>query len=80
MLKFRKMTWVFLAWNILMLVWLVSGVAGVEQCSPGDSACEVGTAIGAGIGIALIGFVWFIGFIVLSILWFMTKPSGKSDS
>ena len=78
MMKFRKMTWTIWIWTILHIVWLVSGLSGVEECAAGDVACEAGTAIGAGLGVIMIGFIWFIGFIILSIVWFMTKPSAKS--
>ena len=76
MFGLRKMTWVLLIWTALCAIWLIAGVAGVDECPPGDTACEAGTAIGAGIGIVLIFFVWFIGFIIASIIWFMTKPKG----
>ena len=78
-MKFRKMTWAIWIWSILCIAWVFGGISSVEECVPGDSACEVGTAIGAGIGIFMIGFIWFLGFIVLSIIWFMTRPSRKSE-
>ena len=34
------------------------------------------TDIGTGIGVTLIGGLWFVGFLVLSIVWFMTRPRG----
>ncbi len=74
MFGLRKMTWVLLIWTTLCAIWLIAGLAGVEDCPSGDTACEVGTAIGAGIGITLIIIVWFMGFIISSIVWFMTRP------
>jgi hypothetical protein len=34
-----------------------------------------GTAIGGGIAIAFIGILWFVGFIVLGLVWLMSRPT-----
>jgi hypothetical protein len=78
-LRWRKMTWAIFVWSGLMLAWMIGGTAG-EQCSdyaPGTSerqACDLGEDIGTGIGVTVIFFIWFLGFLVLSIVWFMTRP------
>jgi hypothetical protein len=33
--------------------------------------------IGTGIGVVLLGLLWFVGFIVLTLIWFMTRPKEK---
>jgi hypothetical protein len=33
-----------------------------------------GQAIGATLGVGFILFIWFIGFVVLFLVWFMTRP------
>jgi hypothetical protein len=33
--------------------------------------------VGTGIGIALVFLLWFLGFVVLSLVWFMTRPRGR---
>jgi hypothetical protein len=65
---------------ILHVLWLVGALSGVEECPANDSACEVGTAIGTGIGVFLIVGLWFFGFIILSIVWLMTKSHSQSES
>jgi hypothetical protein len=82
MLKWRKMTWALIVWSGLILLWAGAGTgAAASECAnqKGDeflsaadaqAACEAG----AGIGIALVLFVGFIGFVFLSLIWFMTRP------
>lgn len=72
MRRWRKMTWVLLAWCVLILVWVIAGASSASKhCTPGyEEACNAGTAIGVGL-ILLIGF---FGFVFLSLIWFMTRP------
>jgi hypothetical protein len=75
----RKATWALLIWNVLIIIWLVSGVGSVSNnCSNLTGAelqgCQAGTAIGAGIGVTFIIIIWFIGFIVLGLIWLMSRP------
>lgn len=77
--KWRKATWALLIWNVLMVIWVVGGVGAVgDNCAgeTGDAlvACQAGTAIGAGLGVTMIIFIWFIGFIVLGLIWLMSRP------
>ena len=77
-LRWRKMTWLLVIFSGLMVAWAYFGLRG-EGCSdyPVGSvdrdACEVGESIGTGIGAGLLFCIWFVGFIVLSIIWFMTR-------
>lgn len=102
--SWRPMTWVVLAFNALMVVWLVSGLASVADtdcdaehpkapalsadAAPAQraraaqaeidrlnlvEACEAGTAVGAGIGVAFIVFVWVAGDVVLGVIWLVTR-------
>lgn len=80
--KWRKATWALVIWCTLILVWAIAGggsaanecanEAGTEYLSAesAQSACEVG----AGIGIILILIIGFFGFIVLSLIWLMSRP------
>lgn len=79
MLKWRKMTWVLLAWVVLMIVWIIAGVSSnSDNCD--DEApdmrelCEAATDVGTGIGVGIIVVIGFMGFLILSIIWFMTRP------
>lgn len=86
MRHWRIMTWVILAFNILMLCWLIFGVGGAandancagEATKDLQNACQAGTAIGAGIGAALIIALWVAGDIILGVIWLITNR-GKRD-
>lgn len=72
--KWRKATWALVIFNILVLVWLVTGLNAAGSVPVGSEAEEVGRAIGTGIGVSLIVVTWFIGFIVLGLVWLMSRP------
>jgi hypothetical protein len=78
-LRWRKMTWVLNAWNLIFLIWTIAGISSraSKSCAPSDSLCINASDAGTGIGVALIIVLWFIGFLVISIIWFMTKRSGR---
>lgn len=82
----RKMTWAILAWTGLCVVWLIGGARNVssgqdqavQDCMSGGfntaQDCQTFYHAGAGIGFGLVFGVWFVGFIVLAIIWAMTRP------
>ena len=75
----RRMTWAIWAWSAVCLIWLVVGMVSVSNAHPScnglsTSTCQAATAVGAGIGATFIVIVWFFVFLVLSIIWFMTRP------
>lgn len=77
--RWRKATWALLIWNVLMIVWVVGGVSSVGDSCAGETgdalaACQAGSAIGAGLGVSVLIFIWFIGFIVLGLIWLMSRP------
>jgi hypothetical protein len=71
------MTWVLIIWSALILIWAIGGGASNDCASEPtqleQDACEAGT----GLGVALILFIGFIGFVFLSLIWLMTRPSGR---
>jgi hypothetical protein len=69
------MTWVLIIWSALILFWAIAG-ANSAECENEEftSACEVGT----GIGVAIVLFLGFVGFVILSLVWFMTRPKGRT--
>lgn len=80
--RWRKATWALAIFNVLMLVWAISAgnvaqknCAGVTQANL--AACQVGTGVGTGVALALIIGLWFIGFIVLALIWIMSRPSKR---
>ena len=72
--KWRKATWALVIFNALVLVWLVTGLNAAGSVPVGSEAEEVGRAIGTGIGVTFIAILWFIGFIVLGLVWLMSRP------
>lgn len=83
MRRLRPLSWVILGWNALMLVWLVSGLASTadncaDEFGSAREACEAGTAVGAGIGIAFILFIAALGNVILGVIWLVTKKSKRT--
>lgn len=72
--RWRKATWALLIWCALILIWAIAGAAGndcaKEATELNQSACETGT----GIGVLLILFIGFFGFVFFSLIWMMTRP------
>jgi hypothetical protein len=54
---------------------VLNGILTQSQC---EDASNAGTAIGAGLGFSMILGLWFVGFVVLAIIWLMTKPARRS--
>jgi hypothetical protein len=75
----RKMTWVLIIWCVVMAIWLIAAAGQGDDCARETyrSACEAGSDVGKGIGVAFIWFFWFFGFLALSLIWFMTRPKGR---
>jgi hypothetical protein len=67
------MTWAILIFTALMLVWVISGANAAGQVPVANDAEAAGVAIGTGLAVTFLFFIWFVGFIVLSIVWFMTR-------
>jgi predicted small integral membrane protein len=73
----RKMTWVLIIWSALMLAWIINAGVGAdcsEQVGQYQQAKQSGCEAGTGIGIGLLITLWFMGFVVLGMVWFMTRP------
>ena len=72
----KLIKWTFIGFNILMLIWVISGIGasseGIESAS--SEAGEAGAAIGAGIGLAMIITVWAIGDVILGIMTLLSRP------
>jgi hypothetical protein len=70
--RVRKMTYVVWGWCLLILAWCVGGASSAtSHCQAAyQNACDTG----AGIGVLLILFIGFFGFVFFSLIWFMTRP------
>ena len=75
----RKMTWVLVVWTGVMFTWMIAGgISAGSECNDLVSEAEqAGCVAGTGIGVAGLFILWFLGFIVLGLIWFMTRPRGR---
>jgi hypothetical protein len=55
---------------MLNLAWIIAGVSQSTPAGTDQSAYHAGQAIAVG-GIFIL---WAIGFVVLSLIWFMSRP------
>lgn len=75
--RWRAFTWVILAFNLVMLIWAITGASTGKSCKGlvGDplTQCQAGQ-VGTGIGVGLIILLWALGDIILGTLWLITRP------
>lgn len=74
----RIFTYVILAFNLLMLIWVIAGAAGGSgqptDCGVLDAeTCNDASDAGTAIGVALLIMLWAFGDIILGILWLITN-------
>lgn len=71
--------WAFILFNLLMLVWLISGIGGSSEVySTATSDAErAGAAIGTGIGVMLILILWGVGDMILGLFVLLTRPKSS---
>lgn len=72
----RKTTWALGIWTTLIVVWVATGIQHANKicaASTYTQACHAGETIGVA-GMLIIGL---LGFIVLSLIWIMTKPNKR---
>ena len=65
--------WIFVGFNVLMLVWIVGGMMGSAEQAPVGEAEEAGHAIGTAIGVGLLLVLWMIGDVIIGIVVLLTR-------
>ena len=67
--------WVFISFNLIMLIWLVSAIVAVsKQTAPLTSEAErAGAAIGTAMGVRVLLFLWVAGTVILGLFVLLTK-------
>jgi uncharacterized membrane protein YjfL (UPF0719 family) len=67
--------WTFVAFNILMLIWLIAGfgIAGESMDNTINDAERAGAAIGSTIGLGMILVLWALGDVILGIFVLLTR-------
>ncbi len=74
----RKSTWAVLIWTVLMVIWLAGAGSAGNDCATQfhgayQGAKTAGCQAGAGIAAGLIIVIWFLGYIPLGLIWFMSR-------
>lgn len=71
----KLVKWIFIGFNVLMLIWMVSSCAAVGNMSADavNDAERAGTAIGAGIGMTFLLIVWGLGDVILGLFVLFTR-------
>jgi len=84
-LKWRKLTWALVVWNGAMAAWvlgLLASSSGTAGCSVDSDGAAVGglarqdclDGIARGLGIPVVALIWAVGLVVLSVVWYSTRP------
>ena len=75
----RVMSWVLIVWTAIFAIWIGVGVADrpSKDCTPGDQLCQDASDVGTSLGVGLVVTMFFIGFVILSLIWFMTRPKRR---
>lgn len=82
--SWRKGTWVVLAFNLLMFVWVLAG-ASTAAGQDGDcqylsrETCNDANDVGAAIGVTLLVILWTVGDVILGVVWMVTNKSKTRD-
>ena len=60
-------------------IWIGAGVAErpSKKCAPGDQLCQDASDVGTGIGVGLVVTLFVVGFVILSLIWLMTRPKRR---
>lgn len=61
--------WLFIGFNLFMAVAMWNGMSAVGQLDNGNP----GTALGAGVGFAMILVIWALGAVILGLLTIITR-------
>ncbi|WP_394700925.1 hypothetical protein [uncultured Cohaesibacter sp.] len=63
----------FIAFNALMLLWLVLGVNAMSDTEAVSAAEQAGKTIGSAIGVGMILFVWVVGAVITGLFALLTR-------
>jgi hypothetical protein len=69
----KLVKWAFIAFNLLMLLWVVGGLTSVSGIATHSEAERIGRDIGATIGVSMIASLWVMGDIILGLVVLLTR-------
>jgi hypothetical protein len=80
--RWRRWTWLLLAWSIAIIglaITLTGSIGGTCDGLEGLGLdiCAAGVAAGTVLVWILLGVIWVIGFLVLSVPWFARRPARR---
>lgn len=75
----RKASWAIAIWTAAMGVAIVAAALGIGEDCAGlvgseFSSCQTDAWLRGSIGLALLGFLWLLGFVPLWIIWRASRP------
>ena len=75
----RVMSWVLIVWCAIFAVWIGAGVADrpSKDCPQGDQLCQDASDVGTSLGVGVVLVLFCVGFVVLSLIWLMTRPKRR---
>ena len=69
--KFIK--WSFIGFNLLMVVWIFGGLHSVSKIPVHSTAEQIGSSIGATIGVTMLLILWALGDLILGTLVLVSR-------
>jgi hypothetical protein len=82
-LKWRKMTWALVAWNGAMGAWVLWVLfSSSASCSADADGAALGRlarqdcldSAARGLGVSVVVLIWALGLVVLSVMWYSSRP------
>jgi hypothetical protein len=59
----RKASWAIAIWTVFMAIAIFAAALGIGE-----------DWLNGAIGLALLAFLWFVGFVPLGIVWYLSRP------
>ena len=69
----KAIKWIFIAFNLLMGLWLVGGLHAASKIQTFSAAEQIGAGIGVTIGVTVLLVLWALGDLILGILVLVTR-------
>jgi hypothetical protein len=69
----KAIKWIFIAFNLLMALWLVGGLHSASKIQTFSAAEQIGAGIGVTIGVTVLLILWALGDLILGILVLVTR-------